>query len=58
MPAHTNPLGRFSVSFHRDGELLDDRTADTGERALRVAIALLTELDDLQNGNRLTVKEG
>jgi hypothetical protein len=57
MPARTNPNSRFTVSFLRDSDVLDARTAATGERALKLAILLLTQLDDLQDGDRLTVSE-
>jgi hypothetical protein len=57
MPAYVNPHAKFTVSFFRDGELLDDRTAETNERALKAAITLLAELDGLQHGDRLTVVE-
>ena len=57
MPARTNPQSRFTVSFLRDGDVLDARTAATGERALKIAILMLAELDDLQDGDRLTVTE-
>jgi hypothetical protein len=33
-------------------------TTQAGERALKVAIMLLAELDALQHGDRLTVTEG
>jgi hypothetical protein len=57
MVARTNPLGRFTVSFFRDGDLLEDRVAPNPERVLKVAIMLLAELDALQDGDRLVVKE-
>jgi hypothetical protein len=57
MPARVNPNSRFVVTIFRDGEALDARTAATGERALKTAILMLAELDDLQGGDRLTVQE-
>jgi hypothetical protein len=57
MPAHTNLNSKFTVTIFRDGEVLDARTAATGERALKAAILMLAELDDLQGGDRLTVTE-
>jgi len=57
MPAHINPNGKFVATFWRDGEVLDARTAATGERALKAAILMLAELDDLRGGDRLTVTE-
>jgi hypothetical protein len=57
MPAHINLNSKFTVSFIRDGEVLDARTAATGERALKIALLMLATLDELQNGDRLTVTE-
>ena len=57
MPAHVNPNGKFVVTIFRGGEVLDARTAPTGERALKAAIVMLAELDALQGGDRLTVTE-
>jgi len=57
MVAHTNLNSKFTVTLFRDGEVLDARTAATGERALKAAILMLAELDDLQGGDRLTVQE-
>ncbi len=58
MPAHINPNGKFVVTLWRGGEIVDARTAPTGERALKAAILMLAELDALQGGDRLTVTEG
>jgi hypothetical protein len=58
MVARIQPNGRFVVTIFRDGEVLDARTAATGERALKMALLMLASLDDLQNGDRLTVLEG
>jgi hypothetical protein len=58
MPVHVNPQGRFTVSFFRGDEVLDARTARTGELAVKVAILMLAELDALQHGDRVTVKKG
>jgi hypothetical protein len=57
MPAHINLNSKFTVSFIRDGDVLDARTAATGERALKIALLMLATLDELQNGDRLTVTE-
>ena len=48
MPAHINPNGKFVVTIFRGGEVLDARTAPTGERALKAAIVMLAELDALK----------
>ena len=45
------------VTFHRDGQEHDSRTAPTGERALKVGILMLARRDDLQDGDKLTVTE-
>ena len=58
MPAHINPNGKFVVTLWHGDEVLDARTAPTGERALKAAILMLAELDALQGGDRLTVTEG
>jgi hypothetical protein len=57
MPAHIHPNSRFVVTLWRDGETLDARTAATGERALKIALLMLAVLDELQDGDRLTVSE-
>ena len=57
MPAHINLNSKFTISFIRDGEVLDARTAATGERALKIALLMLATLDELQAGDRLTVTE-
>jgi hypothetical protein len=58
MVAHTLPNSRFTVSFLRRGEVLDARPAATGERAQKVAILMLAELDGLEGGDQLIVMEG
>jgi hypothetical protein len=45
------------VSFLRGDEVVDARTAPTGERALKAAIVMLAEQDALENGDRLVVAE-
>jgi hypothetical protein len=45
------------VTFHRCGEERDSVVADTPERAVKAAILLLASLDDLIDGDRLTVEE-
>jgi hypothetical protein len=57
MPAHIISNSKFTVTIFRDGEALDTRTAATGERALKTAILMLAELDELQGGDRLAVTE-
>ena len=57
MPVHVNLNSKFTISIFRDGVVLDTRSAATGERALKAAILMLAELDDLQGGDRLTVTE-
>jgi hypothetical protein len=58
MVARSQPNSKFTVSFLREGDVLDARTAATGERALKIAILMLAELDELQGGDRMTVTEG
>ena len=57
MPGHVNPSSKFTVSFMRSGEVVDARSAPTGERALKAAIVMLAEQEVLENGDRLTVSE-
>jgi hypothetical protein len=57
MPARTQPNSRFVVAFWRDGEIHDSRTAATGEQALYVALRMLSALETLESGDRLTVTE-
>jgi hypothetical protein len=57
MVARVQPNSRFVVAFWRDGEIHDSQTAANGERALKAAITMLAELDELQAGDRLTVTE-
>jgi hypothetical protein len=58
MVARTQPQSKFTVALIRAGEVLDARTVPTGERALKIAILLLAQLDDLEDGDRLTVTDG
>jgi hypothetical protein len=57
MVAHTNLNSKFTVTLFRDGVVLDARSAATGERALKIAVLMLASLDELQDGDRLTVTE-
>jgi hypothetical protein len=57
MSAHIIPNSRFTITIFRDGEVLDARTAATGERALKIALLMLASLDELQGGDRLVVTE-
>ena len=57
MVARTRTATGLRVTFHRDGQEHDSRTAPTGERALKVGILMLARLDDLQDGDKLTVTE-
>jgi hypothetical protein len=57
MPGHVSPHSKFTVSFLRGDEVVDARTAPTGERALKAAIVMLAEQDALEHGDRLTVTE-
>jgi hypothetical protein len=57
MPARARPLRGVVVSFHRGNEVMDWQAAPTPERALKVALLMLAKLDDLRDGDRLTVEE-
>jgi hypothetical protein len=58
MVARIQPVANIRLTFYRDGLERDSQTAPTPERALRVAILMLAQLDDLIDGDRLTVTEG
>jgi hypothetical protein len=55
MPVHIRTGLR--VTFHRDGEEVESEVASTGERALKIGLLMLARLDDLHDGDRLTVTE-
>jgi hypothetical protein len=57
-PAHVQS-SRFGlrITFERCGEERDSAVADTPDRALKAAILLLVSLDDLIDGDRLSVME-
>src|SRR5215470_1568948 len=57
MPVHIPASLGVRVSFERDGREIDSATAPTGERALKAGILMLAQLDDLRDGDRLTVTE-
>jgi len=56
MPARIRPQASLTVTFYRDSEELESQAALTGERALKVGLLMLAKLDDLQAGDRLTVR--
>jgi hypothetical protein len=47
----------LTVVFRRGGREQESETASTGERALKLTIVMLARLDDLRDGDRLTVAE-
>jgi hypothetical protein len=57
MVARIRPDVGLVVTFTRADGFSESITAGTGERALRGAIMILSRLDDLQAGDRLTVIE-
>jgi hypothetical protein len=57
MVARTLPNSRFTIAFLRGGEVLDTRPAPTGERAVKVALLMLAEMDELKGGDQLVVIE-
>jgi hypothetical protein len=57
MPVHISGTVGIRVAFERDGREIDSATAPTGERALKVGILMLARLDDLRDGDKLTVTE-
>jgi hypothetical protein len=48
------PDSRFTIAFLRDGEVLDARAAATGREAVKVALLLIVQQDELQHGDKLT----
>ncbi len=55
MPARIQPLTGLKVTFWRCGRERDSQVAPTPERALKAAIVMLASLDDLIDGDKLTV---
>lgn len=58
MPAHANPLSMFIITSWRDKEIFDCQIAPDPDRAMAVAIAMLTELAPLQHGDKLDIVVG
>jgi hypothetical protein len=54
---HSRPRVRFHVTFERDGREMDAAIAKTGEQALKAAVLMLSRLDALQDGDKLTCTE-
>jgi hypothetical protein len=57
MPVRILASAGIRVTLERAGCEIDSVTAPTGERALKVGILMLARLDDLRDGDRLTVSE-
>ena len=55
IPARIQPLAGLKVTFWRCGLERDSAVAPTPERALKAAIVMLASLDDLIDGDKLTV---
>ena len=55
MPARIQPLTGLKVTFWRCGLERDSAVASTPERALKAAVVMLASLDDLIDGDKLTV---
>jgi hypothetical protein len=55
MVARIQPLTGLKVTFWRCGLERDSQIAPTPERALKAAIVMLASLDDLIDGDKLTV---
>jgi len=45
------------VVFERDGREIESDVTPTGERALKRALLMLANLDDLRDGDKLTATE-
>jgi hypothetical protein len=57
MVARIQPQTGLHVTFERDGREHDAAIAPTAESALYIGIRMLSRLDDLRAGDRLTVEE-
>ncbi len=57
MVARVHTQVGLTVAFHRGGEEVESEVARTGERALKVGLLMLARLDDLRDGDKLTVAE-
>jgi len=57
MPARIQPLTGLKITFWRCGLERDSQVAAPPERALKIAIVMLASLDDLIDGDKLTVTE-
>jgi hypothetical protein len=55
MPARVQPATGLRVAFERNGREHDSAYVPTGERALAAALRMPSRLDELQDGDRLTV---
>lgn len=53
----SQPQGALRVTFERENRRHDAEIVPTPERALKVAILMLARLDNLIDGDRLTVTE-
>jgi hypothetical protein len=57
MPVHISDTVGIRVTFERGGREIESATAPTGERALKSALLMLAKLDDLRDGDRMTVRK-
>jgi hypothetical protein len=55
MPARIQKTAGLRVTFYRGGEEIESEVGSTGERALKIALLILARLDDLRDGDKLTV---
>jgi hypothetical protein len=56
MPVHISDTVGIRVTFERGGREIESATAP-GERALKNALLMLAKLDDLRDGDRMTVRK-
>jgi hypothetical protein len=54
---YSRPRVGLHVIFERDGREVDAAIAQTGELALKAAVLMLSRLDALQDGDKLTCTE-
>jgi len=57
MVARTNPSLSLIITFTREGEEVEQRTAKDGGRAAQVACVMIAQLGQLKAGNVMTVTE-
>jgi hypothetical protein len=55
MPARIQPTSNLKITFERRDGVVDTQFASTPQRALKAAVLMLAHLDELFDGDKLTV---